>query len=293
MAAAQQQSSEGGAPEWMVSYADMITIMMAFFVVLYASTGTTSNGKDKGEKAGKGAAASKETAGAGPKEGPGGKDGVGLKDTSKDGGAGKGGRLDKVFESLHYRFGPDWTVGNCWIGGPPELRTAYTGRKRGPDNKKSKSIWGQLGEDAERARAPKPGESLLAGGRIYFDEFSATLAQSQVKRLRGVVEELAGKMQKIELRGHTSRRPLPAGSSCRDHWDLAYDRCRAVSEFLVSEGIDPRRIRLAVAAENEPLETEGDPLPAAQNSRVDIHTLNEYVKPPTGTREEKGPVVKK
>src|SRR6478609_4541171 len=28
-----------GAPEWMVSYADMITIMMAFFVVMYAMAG--------------------------------------------------------------------------------------------------------------------------------------------------------------------------------------------------------------------------------------------------------------
>src|SRR5262245_60042506 len=28
--------AQEGAPEWMVSYADMITIMMAFFVVMYA-----------------------------------------------------------------------------------------------------------------------------------------------------------------------------------------------------------------------------------------------------------------
>jgi flagellar motor protein MotB len=35
----QPEKPSEGAPEWMVSYADMITIMMAFFVVMYALSG--------------------------------------------------------------------------------------------------------------------------------------------------------------------------------------------------------------------------------------------------------------
>ncbi|MCR4413069.1 MAG: OmpA family protein, partial [Thermoguttaceae bacterium] len=77
-------------------------------------------------------------------------------------------------------------------------------------------------------------------------------------------------------------RPAAGGAPYRDHWDLAYDRCKAVRDFLVGQGIDPRRIRLGVAGENEPLDSDDDPVPARQNSRVDIHHLNEYVSSPAG-----------
>ncbi len=38
---------EEGLPEWIMSYADMITILMAFFVVMYSMAGAP---KDKGKE---------------------------------------------------------------------------------------------------------------------------------------------------------------------------------------------------------------------------------------------------
>ncbi len=308
--AAEQHSSEGGAPEYMVSYADMLTIMLAFFVVLYATTGTTSSGSSKGEKSGK-AEASKKTSGAkeglGPKEGGGGKEGFG--GSQRDGAGGdpkakftEGGespeaRMEKIFRSLNLRFGPEWTLGNCWIGGPPELRDAPPpALSRGSAAKRNKKdVWGKAGNDDIRARSAKLGDQIFVGGRIYFDEFSAELTDPQKQKLRKAAEEIAGKMQRLEIRGHTSRRPLPKDSPYRDHWDLAYDRSRKVRDFLVAQGIDPQRIRLGVAAQNEPLDVEGDPLPVRQNSRVEIHVLNEYLRPldnrrPESPRAESKPV---
>jgi|GEM_PF-1119373 len=302
-AQAQQASSEGGAPEYMVSYADMLTIMLAFFIVLYATTGTTSSGSQRGEKAGHGANSPNEGGsdrGSGPKEGTG--------DRGQKGDLGKGQRTDvkeggddagkadppnearqRVIQSLYYRFGPDWTISNCWVGGPPELRTTATSQtKQGAGVRNNgKATWGQVGDDSFRARAPKPGENVLVGGRIYFDEFSATLDEPQRQKVRGAVEELAGKMQRIEVRGHTSRRPLPPGSPFRDPWDLAYARCRAVQEYLISQGIDPRRIRLGVAGENEPLDGDGELIPPKQNARVEIHVLSEILRTPSGLRDER------
>jgi chemotaxis protein MotB len=266
-----------GAPEWMVSYADMITIMMAFFVVMYASAGAVSTGKERGEKTGQGAQPLADARGSAGE----GRQGIAGKNDADP-------KLAKVIDSLHWRFGPEWTIANCWKGGPPQLRQGGDGTVlRAPGNRnRGKPAFGQIGDDAARARGPRPGDAILAGGRVFFDEFSSDLAEEQQQRLRRVAEDMAGKLQKIELRGHTSRRALPPGSPYRDHWDLAYDRCRKVREFLIGQGIDPRRIRLAVAANNEPLEIDGDPLPARRHSRVDLHGLNEYLDSPAGAGEQ-------
>jgi outer membrane protein OmpA-like peptidoglycan-associated protein len=282
----------------MVSYADMLTIMLSFFVVLYATTGTTSSGTSKGEKTGnveKSSAASGPKQGYGPKAGGGGKEALGG-DKLEGFGAGESSgeadaqarseRLDKVFQSLYYRFGPDWTISNCWTGGPPQLRSLAPARlDRGPGPKSSiRPAWPKPGNDAAQARGPRPGDHLLVGGRIYFGEFSADLTEPETAKLRKAAEELAGKLQRIEIRGHASRRPLPKDSPYRDPWDLAYDRCRRVKDFLVAQGIDPKRIRLGVAGDNEPLDTGADPLPTKPNSRVEIHVLSEYVQSPEGQR---------
>jgi len=303
MLKAPQASSEGGAPEYMVSYADMLTIMLAFFIVLYATTGSTGSG-NKGEKAGHGASPTKENpgpqTGSGPREGAGprgsdalpGHDGKNPDaDADPDVDAARQARLNEVFKSLYYRFGPEWTISNCWVGGPPELRAAPGALvTRGAEIRNNgKSTRGSAGGDSSRARAPRPGETVLAGGRIDFDEFSDSLSEPGLRRLRTAAERIAGRAQRIEIRGHSSRRPLPAGSPFKDHWDLAYARCRAVRDYLVSQGIDPRRIRLGVAGDNEPLEDEGGLIPIAHNSRVEIHLLNELAALPGGPRESLRP----
>lgn len=42
-----QQQGEEGLPEWIMSYADMITILMAFFVVMYSMAGDKSEQKEQ------------------------------------------------------------------------------------------------------------------------------------------------------------------------------------------------------------------------------------------------------
>jgi chemotaxis protein MotB len=263
--------SEGGAPEWMVSYADMITIIMAFFVVLYAASSGIGR-QDKGHSPNQTQAEVKN-------DRPSGEKGKGPSNNHHE----ENPELSKVFRSLYDRFGPNWTVANCWVGGPTSLQGRVPEElKARPGDKRARSLGrGQPGgENSAPLETVYSDEFSSPGGRIFFQEFSAALAPSQKKALKIVAEELAGKLQKIEIRGHSSGKPLPPNSPFKNHWDLAYARCRAVADFLVQHGIEPQRIRIAAAGDNEPLEAVSNPPYGDKNSRVEIRLLNEWIKAP-------------
>lgn len=263
--------AEAGVPEYMVSYADMLTIMLAFFVVLYAST-SASGTRDKGGKSGEDARGGKEPAAAA---------GINGQETGRDLAgpeAGNDPRLQQVFESLYDRFGPDYSLRNWWPG-----------RSRGPVNSIPNDEGRRIptrpprflpSDDYTVLVSPKSLDNVVAGGCISFPGFSVSLDPDQRKTLRALAEQLAGKLQKIEIRGHTSRRPLPKGSPYKDYWDLAYARARSVEQDLVAQGIDPARIRLSVAGANEPMELAGNGPAVDHNGRVEIRLLNEWLKSP-------------
>lgn len=223
-----------GAPEWMVSYADMITIMMSFFVIMFA----LSSKKD--EKAQQATAA-----------------------------------------SFEYRFGPAWRPFGQ-IG--PGLLPRGTQRTPAGDKKGRGMMFGaKPGGDIDdekaaaspslRIRIPGHGDRIDVGGVVEFDESSDRLSQRETDRLRAIAEEVAGKPQKIEILGHTTKRPMPPNSPYKDHWDLAYARCRSAMQQLVSMGIDPKRIRIGVAGSNEPAYQGDAPEMVKRNARVDIYLL--------------------
>jgi chemotaxis protein MotB len=250
-------TSEGGAPEWMVSYADMITIVLAFFVVLYAST-SGSGKQDRGHSA----------SSTGYQRGT---------NTGEEDAEDKNGETDikKVMTSLNNRFGPSWTLANCWAGGPIASRS----RSENEDDKFIRGFRGaQIGGNSTvMLPMARTSEYTVPGGRIFFEEFSDTLDPSQQKELNLVAEDLAGKLQKIELRGHASHKRLPKDSPWKNPWELAFARCQAVANYLQSHGIDPRRMRIAVAADNEPFDAVSDPPYGERNSRVEIRLLNEWL----------------
>ena len=88
-----------------------------------------------------------------------------------------------------------------------------------------------------------------------------------------------GYYNKLEIRGHTSIEVIPASSQYKDLFDLSYARAKATAEYLISQGIDARRIRLQGGGPydrpSSNLSYEGQ----EANRRVEVIVSDELIAP--------------
>jgi len=235
MALTEEEPQEGGVPEWVVTFGDMMSLLLTFFIMLFSMSE--------------------------------------IKEEQK---------YQAMMDALRKRFGHDRSIASLVPGqlvprNSALAKLASMGRARRLD----------LLDGGDRVRAPvgdhprvrtiAEGDHTTTGGVIYFDPGSSQLTGRHRRTLEVTAQQLGGKPQKMELRGHTSARPLGRGSPFKSHWDLAFDRCRRVKDYLVELGIRPERIRIAVAAANEPKHAGSDPILQRENDRVVISSLNEFI----------------
>lgn len=241
----------GGA--WKVAYADFVTAMMAFFLVMWI-TGQNNSVKQAVAQYFEDPSASAQRSGGSPLLPPnkaGQPPGSSLLPSAKVGDSGGGGSAN--------------TAGHRSLN---EGLQENDGRKSGLF----------VIHNADRR---------LVGAMILFTESAVELDAIAKDRLMQVAEELRGKPQKIEIRGHAaSSRPSPE-SGGQDAWQMSYARCQATLEFLVRQGIEPERIRLSQGGAYEPCSLEADPSQQAYNSRVEVYVLGEYAENLMGTPDQR------
>jgi chemotaxis protein MotB len=142
-----------------------------------------------------------------------------------------------------------------------------------PKEKKNYGHSDEPGLEGEyyRVKRVRDGAELTVGGPIAFGRFSAVVEPDADRWLGELANELKGKRNKLEIRGHATTEPLPLDSQYRDAVDLAYARARAVRDRLVNLGLDPRAIRVSSAGPYEPIvrQNYSDKRRAA-NRRVEI-----------------------
>jgi chemotaxis protein MotB len=118
---------------------------------------------------------------------------------------------------------------------------------------------------------------------VTFDEASAALPLAAKGRLNALLPALVGKRNRIEIRSHSTRRPLPADSAFRDHWQLCYERSLSTMRYLESKGVEPERIRLSQSAAYEPLTTRFETAWQNENNCAEIFLLTEVADRIPGT----------
>jgi chemotaxis protein MotB len=223
----------GGA--WKVAYADFVTAMMAFFLVMWITS-----------------------------------------------------QSEKVKEAIAHHFNEPYDSAvpsqhqDEQRGGPNQFEPAMPNKE---DRNRHPPAIPSPHRNANDPEAQRPrmltlreGERTRTGTVVFFAGQSAQLDPAAQERLKRLVPWIAGKPQKIEIRGHASRRPLDGNSPYQDPWQLSYARCLEVLKLLEAQGIAPQRMRLSQAGGYEPCTLEVENKQHLQDARVEIYLLSELAQ---------------
>lgn len=258
-------AAHGGA--WKIAYADFVTAMMAFFLLMWL-LGSTTEGDKKGI--------------ADFFQSP-------LK-VAMTGGSGSGDSSSVVKGG-----GKDLTreTGQVKEGESSARRASYTLRALKEEQRKAeKSRLEQLKAKVEEVLAENPKLASLGGqirldmtreglriqivdegNRPMFDSGSAIVKPYMRELLRELGSVLTEVPNRLTVEGHTDAQPFSAGDKGYSNWELSADRANASRRELVAGGLsEARMLRVQGLAASKLLDAQ-DPT-GALNRRISIIVMN-------------------
>jgi len=257
---------------WVIPYADMLTLLMALFLVMWA-TGQTDMNKMKQVSAGFA-------------------DSLGIVGNGQ--GVGGAGILEGAPETKKADAKIDLkpTVGSEALQAletlnemqqqQQEAATQLDGIEKAITDNAAQT--GQTGELAFRDEGRGLIVSIVADG-VLFDPGSDQLRPEGRQVLDNVAGVLNQAPNKIAIEGHTDDRPI---STLRfpSNWELSSGRAIAVLNYLVNvHRIDPKRMSASGYGDQQPIASNADEAGRAKNRRVEIAVLTESPAVPPATTE--------
>jgi chemotaxis protein MotB len=231
-----------GVPEWVVTYGDMMSLLLTFFIMLVSLSEIVNDEKFRSV-------------------------------------------LESIQTYTGYRTGPIAPPGkyfpmNSMIEQMSMLGAFTDSKDRGRGGIKTKAL---EGKDVRIFRF-REGVPVPVGQTLYYGQTEIDLNAQRKEKLDQMVPELAGKPNKIEIRVHTSVKPLPVDSRYQDKLVLTYQRGRQAMLYLIQQGIEPKRIRITAAADYEPPLQTGDKK-SQQMDRLNVLLLDAFVSDYVGPRK--------
>lgn len=273
---------EGGSERWLITYADMITLLLVMFIVLY-STANTDLEKFK-------ALAESLT------------DGFGATAAGARGGAAGGAAGGS----------PIWDTsggGDSPLQLFPENQTpieifqfAEMLQGMGEEGGFMEELQGLVEEAA--ARAAEAGMADLGAGieieynergiriiifpdQILFRSGSAQLLpdfKAILDKLYGPISRLSNR---IEIQGHTDNVPINT-ATYPSNWELSAGRAGAVIRYFQALGLSPERLQAAGYADTMPIAPNDTRQGRQRNRRVELLVLREESEPLARWQQERG-----
>lgn len=233
-----------GVPDWVVTYGDMMSLLLTFFIMLVSLSDVVADEKYRAVMA-------------------------------------------ALHNYLGYSMAPEAPAGKNYPLNSLVQRMESLGAFRNDVPKE------QRGTGGVRVQAPhgthmrvfqaREGTAITFGGELSFPPGKAVIAPEVAEIVRTIAEKLAGKPNKIEVRGHASVEETPADPHMTK-LQLSYQRARAVADLLVKDGVEQRRLRMSAAGDTEPIDDIGDE-DSVDHARVTIYVLDTYSEEFVGTAD--------
>jgi flagellar motor protein MotB len=236
------EEAHEGAPEWLISFADNVALLMGFFVILLAMNMATKN-----------------TGGIG---------------SEGDTGGGRALSWDEVDFVIGMRqaFNSPFNLNSTKAEDQPYIRRMLEKRQGGPaiqDGPKGRY---------QSTQSQPTGEYNRISATITFADREAVLSGEDRQVIAETATRLKDQKWIIEIRGHTS--PLETMHNQARGRELAYQRAMAVASALVESGLKWEHLRVVSCGDSSrlvarALTAEDD----RQNQRVEVIVTSITVPP--------------
>jgi len=113
------------------------------------------------------------------------------------------------------------------------------------------------------------GVSVEINASLLFAPGDSALGQEAVDALRAVAQVLAPAPFPITVEGHTDNIPINT-FRFPSNWELSASRAGAVVRHLETRGLNPTRLRASGLAETRPMASNATPEGRSQNRRVEL-----------------------
>ncbi len=237
----------GSAPhsdDWLITYADMITLLLCFFVIFFVILSSRKNGHEEPQMVHVSAPIVLNTG-----------------STQRDGASARSTEPDTEISA----FNKFENFGNSLA----DEATARVGQPLHAQPEVASADGGLKGDRISM---------LEMSSSAFFGSGSANLSESGKSILRDVAVELKSNQYEgyqIVVEGHTDDAPI-ATTHFSSNWELSIARAAAVVHFLLEQGLPAQRLRAAGYADTHPKvpnrDANGNAIPEnqAQNRRVVI-----------------------
>ncbi|SCX38410.1 chemotaxis protein MotB [Klenkia marina] len=115
----------------------------------------------------------------------------------------------------------------------------------------------------------------IVADQVLFGAEEADLRGEGKTVLDAIAPTLAGLPNQLQIEGHTNSLPVTPGGRYGSNWELSSARATNVLRYLVeTDGLDQNRVQAAAFAATRPLLPDSDPASVSVNRRVDVVVLS-------------------
>ncbi len=226
-----------GAPEWMLTYGDMVTLLLTFFVMMY-TTATVDGAKIQLILAAF--------------------NGLGLR---------SGGTTLQATGQLA-------DMGNTVMSLPSSQRGRALDEAR---RKAISIFQPEIKAKKVRVKEDERGLVISLAADSFFEPASAEVrieeSREVLQKVSNLLISLEGETFRIE--GHTDSIPTDPGGPWQTNWELSTARATNVLHYLVDFGVSEEKFQVAGFADTVPITSEDTEEGRSYNRRVDIIVLSE------------------